>query len=204
MTDTERIQLFKLLFPLIHLTIGEMMQATVAQSYNGLYVIIISDHFHMGANFTTKAVRPLTFDQEYAYCKPLSQADTDEFWQKLHEMLSNQPLIVNGINQNARPIELKPFDADDWDAWGGAERPEDSEPLISQVKVQGFPEADLATIIMDATGIDVYLFSEEPMCDVECWYEHEIPWPKGKPIIDLMYQPITPQMLKQYGFIKVN
>lgn len=208
MTELEHLQLFKRLFPLIHLTIGEMLQAKVYQDGNQ-YAIAYAERGstrYMTVDFGTQVhfINPMAPSKPFMF--QLNPEQTDAFWQRLYEMLANQPRIVNGLNQGLELIELKPFNADDWSLWSGAEPPPDSEPLINyEVKAQGFPDDQcLATILVDATGIDIYLFTEDTLGQVECWYELPVEWPAGKAIIDQMSQPITPNLLRRYGFIKVS
>lgn len=205
MNDNERLQLFKRLFPLIHLTIGEMLQAKVYR--HGADFLIQWEHGTLAVDIASQKLVQWNALAKYAINdRLLDPEQTDIFWQRLYGMLADQPAVVNGLNQGLELIELKPFDKADWDCWNGAEMPPDSEPLINpEVKAQGFPNDQcLATIIMDATGIEIYLFTEDTMGEAECWYELPVDWPAGKAIIDQMNQPITPNMLRHHGFIKVS
>lgn len=114
-----------------------------------------------------------------------------------------QPLQLSPTS--TKPLTLQPFDKADWDIWAGAERPIDSEPLVSyDVAALGFDETSIATVLVDANGIEIYLTSEEVDNQVESWYELEVEWPDSQAIIAQMSQPLTPAMLRRFMFVKVN
>ena len=205
MTNDERLILFHQLFPHISLTVGELLNSKVLNNLNEFIIkppqgkyIIVNLAQKQWYRYPTPIVLHTAFE--------LTQEDADKFYQELLNMLTAQPLIINDINQNGAPINLVPFDTADWYAWSGAEKPPDSDPLINyDVKVLGFPDdLNIATVIVDATGIEVYVCSEETLNQAETWYENATPWPDNKAVIAQMSQPITPQMLRRFNFVKVS
>lgn len=209
MTDYERLLLFYKLFPLLKITPGQLVQARVYQDGNQ-YVLVYDN-----TNGTTSRI-VVDFISQVWYVWPLpsanpymlhlDQAQADKFFQELLHMLTAQPLIVNGINQNATPLELQPFTDYDWEIWAGSDKPADGEPVINyDVKITGFGEDfDVAVVIMDARGIYIQLNNQDVINQSERCYEIEAPWPMGWKIISQLSEPLTPAMLSNAGFGQVS
>jgi hypothetical protein len=88
--------------------------------------------------------------------------------------------------------QLRPFDKEDWMTYGGADRPEGSEPLIGEITL-GSTEGD---IIVDRNGVGIHALGY--------FYYHPTPFAQGRGIAaQLIRARPDVEKLGEFGFERV-
>ncbi len=201
--DTAELVAIHRIFPLISNTPGELLTSNVWYSYGTHFIEVTQQAPHkvIAVDFATQ----LWFNVSALPTRVTAVLNESRlgFWEALADMLENQRAVAEVLP--TKPLDLQPFSESDWYIWAGADQPPDSQPLVDyDVQIAGFGiELSVATVVVDATGIEVHVYSQEMDNDTELFYELEMPWPACRQTAQRLQQPITPLLLKQNGFIKV-
>lgn len=91
--------------------------------------------------------------------------------------------------------KVRPFGKDDWNGFSGAECEPDKPPCIRD-------KADNWFGVMDVLGIEIYTTFSNQEVD-EKTFRYDCNYKDAKVILELLPDTITPELLKELGFMEV-
>lgn len=114
--------------------------------------------------------------------KRLGAADQSPIPGPLPSVMPNESemidqLVGNLLEENDPEPEpqLRPFSEEDWMGYGGAERPEGSEPLIGDIDLGGIQ----GEVIVDRNGVGIHAFGPN---EEQIFFYHPTPFAQGRGI----------------------